>query len=127
MKLMHNSLESSDVSILGEGMEVTGQVKTKGSLRVDGKVIGNVHVEGNLTIGEKGAIKGDVEAYSMTVGGHLNGAARIQEKVKLESNARMRGDIFAKILIVESGALFNGKSEMQESIQQEQNAADSKE
>lgn len=101
-----------DISILTEGMEVMGSVATKGSLRVDGIVTGDIKAAGNVTIGENGRVSGNVSSESLTVGGELKGNAAVTNKIVIESKARLNGDLVARILVIEEGAVFIGKSAM---------------
>jgi cytoskeletal protein CcmA (bactofilin family) len=112
MKLKTPGISGDDISILTESIEVTGNVTTKGNLRVDGKVKGDIRAAGNLTIGEGGEVLGNVIADSLTVGGYLNGHANVEHKITIESKAKMNGDLIARILVIEEGAVFVGKSEM---------------
>jgi len=42
------------------------------------------------------------------------GSVNAKEKIIMESKANLKGDIFTKILVVEAGARFDGKSNMGE-------------
>lgn len=101
-----------DVSIISEGMEIQGNINTVGSIRLDGKVYGDVKSGGNITIGETGEIHGNIQAKSITNGGLLIGSAIIDEKITLESKSKLKGDIAGRILVIEEGAVFIGTSSM---------------
>ena len=106
---------SEDVSILSDGVNIEGKISSNGNVRIDGKVIGDVDVKGNLTLGNSSEIKGQVKAKNMTVSGSVEGTLIIDEKLTLESSSKIKGDIIAKVLIVEEGAKFDGKSSMTQS------------
>lgn len=101
-----------DVSIVSEGMEIQGNINTVGSIRLDGKVYGDIKCGGNLTVGENGEVHGNIKAKSITNGGLVIGSAAIEEKITLESKSKLKGDISGKILVIEEGAVFIGKSVM---------------
>ncbi len=101
-----------DFSIVSEGMKISGSIVTHGNLRVDGQIMGDVVAVGNITIGEKGLIEGNLKAKTMTIGGKVLGAAEVQEKLILEKDAILTGDIISKILVIEEGANFSGRCEM---------------
>ncbi len=103
---------SEDVSILSDGVTIEGKISSNGNVRIDGKVVGDVNVKGNLTLGSSSEVNGQISAKNMTVSGKVEGTLKIDEKLTLESNSRIKGDIIAKVLVVEEGAKFDGKSSM---------------
>lgn len=106
---------ASDVSILSAGAKIEGKFSSDGNVRVDGKVLGEVMVNGNLTLGESCEIKGDVKARNITVSGSVEGTVNASEKIILDAQSSLKGDLFAKVLIIEEGAKFDGRSTMNQS------------
>lgn len=106
---------NDEVTIISSGVVIEGKLSSKGNVRVDGTVKGDVNVNGNVTIGESGDINGQVNADIITVGGKVVGKLNAKEKVVLEGKAMLKGDLVAKILVVEAGAKFDGNSKMDES------------
>jgi cytoskeletal protein CcmA (bactofilin family) len=60
-------------------------------------------------------VNGKINAGVITIGGKVSGTVKAKEKLVLESKGNLKGDIFAKILVVEAGAKFDGNSKMGES------------
>jgi cytoskeletal protein CcmA (bactofilin family) len=106
---------SEDVSILSDGVNIEGKISSNGNVRIDGKVIGDVNVKGNLTLGNSSEVNGQIIAKNMTVSGKVEGTLKIDEKLTLESTSKIKGDIIAKVLVIEEGAKFDGKSSMTQS------------
>lgn len=103
---------SEDVSIISAGVKIDGNLHSEGNVRIDGTINGNVSINGNLTIGDSCLINGEVNARSVNMNGKVEGKVIVAEKLRLESKSVLKGDLFAKILIIEEGALFNGNSKM---------------
>lgn len=108
-----------DVSIISSGVRIEGNLFSEGNVRIDGKIIGNVNIDGNLTVGESSELHGEVKATNVTMSGKLFGKIDATEKLKLESKAVLKGDLIAKFLIIEEGAFFEGSSKMNHSLPQE--------
>ncbi|MCC6548835.1 MAG: polymer-forming cytoskeletal protein [Ignavibacteriaceae bacterium] len=106
-----NELDAG-VSIISPGVEIQGDIVTKGSVRIDGKITGNITAEGSITVGLNGEVRGDIKALSIIIDGKVTGTIYSQERLHLESHADIEGDLFVSKLIVEEGARFVGKSSM---------------
>ena len=107
--------DSEEITIISYGVKVEGKVSSNGSIRLDGTIQGDIICQGNVTIGESGEVYGKVNGQSITIGGKVEGMINAKEKLMLESKADLKGDIFTKILVVEAGARFDGKSNMGQS------------
>ena len=106
------NIENNAVTIISEGVVLDGKLSSKGNIRIDGMVKGDVSAGGNVTIGERGEINGEVNAVEIIIGGKIIGTVIANGKVILESSSMLKGDLITKILIVEEGASFDGKSSM---------------
>jgi cytoskeletal protein CcmA (bactofilin family) len=104
--------EEGDITIISHGVKLEGKISSGGSIRVDGVIQGDINSQGNVTVGEQGEVNGQINATSVTVGGKVVGSVKAKEKIIMESKANLKGDIFTKILMVEAGANFDGKSNM---------------
>ena len=76
----------SDIrGFLGEGTDITGEVKFTEILRVDGNISGKVISEsGTLLIGDRGHIKATIEAGSVSVSGIVEGTITAKTKVEIQ-------------------------------------------
>ena len=103
---------TEDITIISNGVKLEGKITSGGSIRVDGTIVGDVVTQGNVTVGEHGDVNGQINAGVIAIGGKVVGSVNAKEKLVLESKANLKGDIFTKILVVEAGAKFDGKSNM---------------
>ena len=103
---------TNELNFLGEGTYVEGTVETKGSLRIDGRVKGAIKAGDTLTIGANGDVSGEVHARMAVVGGRVEGNIQVDEKLVLEANSKLVGNLKAKKLVIDEGAVFQGKSDM---------------
>lgn len=103
---------NGEVSILSSGVKIEGKLYSEGNVRIDGTIIGDVTVNGNLTLGDTSDINGELKAKNITMSGKVDGKVIASEKLILESKSKLKGDLFARILVIQEGALFDGTSTM---------------
>jgi cytoskeletal protein CcmA (bactofilin family) len=107
-----SSKSSTMNSIVGAGSSFNGTLRTEGGLRVDGAMEGQIDVNGTLTVGHDGLIRGDVTATQAIIGGTVIGTVRAERQLELQSGSRIEGDIFTRSLIMEEGVFFEGNCRM---------------
>lgn len=98
--------------MVGEHAEIHGRLVTSESLRIDGKLIGNVEaVQENkvsIALGKTGHIQGDIYAYRVFIAGKVDGNIYCTERVGLHDGAIVNGDISYEQIAIEPGAKLNG-------------------
>jgi cytoskeletal protein CcmA (bactofilin family) len=99
-------------SVIGNNTVITGNIRTEGSIRVDGKIVGNVVTQADAAIGMNGLIEGSVDARNITLAGKVMGTLTAAQKLVLGEKSVMKGDIRTARLIVDEGAVFDGRSSM---------------
>jgi cytoskeletal protein CcmA (bactofilin family) len=98
-------------SFVGENTHFTGNIETKGTIRIDGFLEGNIQADW-VILGEKAHIQGNVVARGIVVGGKIEGNLLAKEVVDIKTRGMITGDIEAgKFLVVEGGVL-NGRVSM---------------
>ena len=103
---------SAPQSVIAADVEITGTIKSTGSVRIDGKLDGELNCTGDAVIGKSATIKGNLAVNSATVEGTIQGNVTAQDRIEMKSSARVTGDIKAKRLSVEDGVTFIGRSEV---------------
>ena len=98
-------------TIIGRGTLFEGTMKVENSVRVDGVFKGELSCSGALTISQSGEAYAYLECKDIYINGIVRGTVRA-EKVRLDSQARFIGDIYATELSVEEGAIFHGSCSM---------------
>lgn len=98
---------SSTKSIIDTDVGVAGTVSCTGELDVLGQIQGDLHCS-ILMVGNTGHIHGDVFADHAHIDGRVDGNIR-GKQIILGSNAHVTGDIHHASLVIEHGAIFEGK------------------
>ena len=109
-------------SHLGEGTELNGDLTFTHGLRVDGVVKGKVKSEALLEIGPAGKVDAEIEVRKILIHGEFRGAIHASDRVEILRDGKVFGDIYAPCLIIEAGALFEGRCNMLEQAQNKQAA-----
>ncbi|WP_447978798.1 bactofilin family protein [Candidatus Nitrospira bockiana] len=99
-------------TFLGRGVDFKGVIRFDGTVRVDGRLEGEIHTTGTLIVGEHAVIKGLVVAGTVICGGRINATVTATEKVQLLKSAVLIGDIRTPALAMEEGAHHHGMCEM---------------
>ena len=90
-------------TVIAEQCTLEGDLTTKNSVKVDGRIQGTLRAEGRAIIGETGVVKGDVHAVDLLVLGRLEGNVHAQ-RLHLQASAQIHGNIEAETLQVDPGA-----------------------
>jgi cytoskeletal protein CcmA (bactofilin family) len=98
-------------SFVGSNSHFRGDIKTKGTLRIDGSLEGNVDADW-LILGEKASIKGDVTVRGFVVGGRVEGTITAREILEIKAKGHVIGDISTVKLTVVEGGILQGNSMM---------------
>ena len=98
-------------TFLGKGSQFKGIVTFEGTIRIDGRLEGEIHTKGTLVVGEHAVIEGDVSADVVISGGRVTGTIIAAEKVQLLSTGVVLGTIKTPLLTVEEGVRFMGNCE----------------
>ena len=98
--------------ILSRGVSITGSVKFRNQLLIDGEVKGSIDSQGTLTVGEHAQIRGEIRAKSVTVKGTVEGNVFAEERCELQAGCSLRGDIEAPRLVVDENATFLGSAKI---------------
>ena len=104
----------SAISIIGPGMEVEGDLKTNGTIRVEGRIRGTITAGKAVVLGQGGEIVGDVRTQDAVIGGRVTGTIVAESRLELQGSCVVEGEIHARAehLKLDEGARFNGQIRM---------------
>jgi excisionase family DNA binding protein len=100
-----------DVSAAMQGSLVFGDPV---NLRINGKFEGTLTTRGNLIIGKDADVKANIVGENISIAGAVSGKITATSQLELTSTAQVSGDVEVAKLVIESGAVFNGKCLMSE-------------
>jgi cytoskeletal protein CcmA (bactofilin family) len=119
--------KTGEFAHLGKSVVIKGELSGSEDLYVDGTVEGTIQLQGNnLMIGPNGQVHADVNAKGVVVQGKLEGNIRASDRVEMRKSAVILGDIVTQRIVIEDGAYFKGKVEIQREAAQPNRSVASK-
>jgi cytoskeletal protein CcmA (bactofilin family) len=100
-------------TLLGRGSEFEGKLTFEGTVRIDGKLSGEIFSEDVLVVGEGANVSAEIDVGVIIVEGNVNGNIKAKRAVELHAPARVRGNIETPSLYIDKGVTFEGFSKME--------------
>jgi len=100
------------ISIIGPGMKVVGNCETDGTIRVEGTVQGSVHAGKAVVVGKDGMVDGDIVTQDAVISGRVIGKLIAESRLELQATSWIEGEVRARRLQLEEGAVLNGTVDM---------------
>ncbi len=119
-----NSFQNVE-SLIADGVYIKGDLKAEGSIRVDGFIEGKVEIQGDVIIGQKGQIKGEIQAENLMLAGKIDGSLNCKQRCVINETGVMLGDVSCSLLSIDEGGMLHGASRMNRAGKEPE--ADSKE
>ncbi len=97
---------------LDAGSHIEGDLRFDDTFRVDGRLKGQISSQGDLVVGERGDIEGEIETGRIFVSGTVRGKIKATRRVEVTSTGKVYAEIETPTLVVEDGAFFEGRCAM---------------
>jgi len=101
---------------LDAGTEVSGEIRFRDTLRIDGKFSGKIVSSNNLIVGESAEIDAEIEVGGISIGGKVSGTIHASQRIEILAKGRVFSSLNTPCLVIEEGALFQGKCDMEASV-----------
>ena len=111
------------ISIIGPGMEVIGECSTDGTIRIEGSVQGTVRAGKAVVVGKDGSVDGDIFTQDAVISGRVRGTLIAESRLELQATCRIEGEVRARRMQLEEGAILNGTVQMGETFRDVQPVA----
>lgn len=103
-----------EIAYLGSDTVYEGKLSFKGTVRIEGKFIGEIISDGTLNIGKDAQVRGTLSVGELLVSGHFNGEAAVKRRTVLYSTGVLEGRLQSPKLLTEEGAIIEGQVMMRE-------------
>jgi cytoskeletal protein CcmA (bactofilin family) len=101
-------------TLLGRGSEFEGKLTFEGTVRIDGKLKGEVFSEDVLIIGEGALVEAQIDIGEIIIQGNVVGNIRASRGIEIHAPGRVKGDLTTPSLQIDKGVVFEGRSFMEE-------------
>ena len=99
-------------TIIGRTTTIQGTLVLLDSVRIDGRVVGNVESAPDckiaVAIGPTGEVTGDIKAHRVMVAGKVFGHIHAAYRVEFQKDSLVQGDVSYGSIAVEHGAKLSG-------------------
>ena len=111
---MKNSNFAGDdnITLLAKGVVLKGEIHVEGTVRIDGRLDGEIQTKGHVIIGEDGLVQGMITAGTVVSSGRIKAKVTANERIQLLKTATLIGEVLTPILIMEEGAKLQGAMDM---------------
>ena len=99
-------------AFLGEGTDFKGILTFEGTVRVDGKLEGEIYTKDTLIVGESAQIKGEMNVHTIIISGSVRGNITATGRVEVLRPGKLYGNIKTPTLHIEEGVIFEGSCTM---------------
>jgi len=107
------SAEHAEITaFLGKGTAFKGVLSFEGTIRVDGRVEGEVLSKDTLIAGDEAHLQGEISVGTIISSGKIVGNVIASQKAHILAPGVIEGNIKTPKLIIEEGVTFDGKCEM---------------
>lgn len=105
-------VEDENITLLAKGVMIKGEIRVEGTVRIDGRLEGEIHTKGTVVIGEDGVVQGTISAGTLVNSGKIKATVTASERIQLLKTGVLIGEIHAPSLAMEDGSKFQGLSDM---------------
>ena len=99
--------QNNTLSIIGEGIEFSGEINTEGNIHLDGIMNGVIKAQ-EVVIGPNGEFEGEIIAETLIINGKIKGKF-IVKNLNIKKEGFLQGKAKYEIIIVDSGGRVQGE------------------
>ncbi|NBV31248.1 MAG: polymer-forming cytoskeletal protein [Bacteroidetes bacterium] len=104
------------LNVISEETHLEGNITSTSDFRIAGRVYGDLDIKGKLLLTSEAVIRGEIRVDQADISGSIRGEVIASDKVVLRGNAKLNGNIYTRVLVIEEGAYFQGECHMTEDL-----------
>lgn len=96
-------------TIIGQGAEFRGEIRTDGHVLVIGSVRGDSELKGSFTLAEGALWIGTLRGHDLVISGTVEGDLEATDRIEIRPTARVKGNVAASRIAIGEGAVVDGE------------------
>ncbi|MDR3363153.1 MAG: polymer-forming cytoskeletal protein [Desulfovibrio sp.] len=101
-----------EIAYLGSDTIYEGKLTFKGTVRIEGKFIGEIVSDGSLNIGKDAQVDGNLQVGELLLSGRFSGEVAAKRRVVVYSSGMLEGSVQTPNLLTEEGGIIEGHISM---------------
>jgi cytoskeletal protein CcmA (bactofilin family) len=97
-------------TLLGRGSEFEGKLTFEGTVRIDGRLSGEIFSDDVLVVGEGAEVHAEIDIGDIIIQGTIVGNIRAKRSIEIHAPGRVRGDLTTPTLQIDRGVILEGRS-----------------
>ncbi len=97
-----------ETTYIDRGCQMSGELKFRENVRIDGHVEGEIHGEKTVVVGEEATIRARIQAANVVIHGTVEGDIVATGETTLHKSAAVTGELQTGGIVVERGARLRG-------------------
>lgn len=106
-------------TLLGRGSEFEGKLTFEGTVRIDGRLKGEVFSDDVLVVGEGAFVEAEIDIGEIIIQGTVVGNIRATRAIEIHAPGRVKGDLSTPSLQIDKGVVFEGRSFMEQIVEKQ--------
>jgi cytoskeletal protein CcmA (bactofilin family) len=109
MSINKNKVNEDNITgFFGQELNVSGKLIFQGAVRIDGKYEGEIDAKGTLIVGADAVVQAGIKVDKAIIMGEVRGTVDARERLEIEGQGKVFGDIKTPKLVIKEGAHFEG-------------------
>ncbi len=104
----NNFSGDDNITLLAKGVVLKGEIRVEGTVRIDGRLDGEIQTKGQVIIGEDGLVQGTIMAGTVISSGRIKANVTANRASPVTEDATLIGEVLTPVLIIEEGAKIQG-------------------
>lgn len=100
------------MATIGAGIVIKGRITGTEELKISGQVEGQISLDSALIVEAGAHVTADADAHTITIFGHFSGNIIASDRIILQNQSVVTGNLRAPRIVIEEGARFKGNIDM---------------
>lgn len=112
--LISSLVHETEVTVIGEGVQLDGDLRFAGVVRVYGTLKGKISAEADssIVLMESAVVEGELDVDTLVIAGFVRGNIHARSRVSIEGTGRVIGNIQTPKIAIDFGAYLEGDTAM---------------